>query len=151
MVHRFRAPPERSKMGLAAADTAVLCERLQLGAAELGLAIDAKQGRQLMTYLSALLRWNSVHSLSARTDPDEVLVNDVMDSLSLVAPLDRLAEGRSLSVLDAGAGPGFPSAVLAAVRGSWSVTAADAVSKKIAFVRQAAAEAGIQNLVAWHG
>jgi len=33
---------------------------------------------------------------------------------------------------------------------NWSVTAADAVAKKISFVRQAAAEAGIRNLFGLH-
>jgi 16S rRNA (guanine527-N7)-methyltransferase len=36
------------------------------------------------------------------------------------------------------------------MRPDWSLTAVDAVAKKIAFIRQAATEAGITNLVGLH-
>jgi 16S rRNA (guanine527-N7)-methyltransferase len=55
-----------------------------------------------------------------------------------------------LRVLDAGSGAGFPAAVLAVLRPEWALTAADAVAKKMAFVRQAASESGIDNLDAVH-
>ena len=127
-----------------------LSRQLRDGARQLGLAIGDKQVSQLLAYLAHLDRWNAVHSLSAWKTPAEFLVHHVFDSMTLVHPLDRLAENRPLRVLDAGSGPGFPAAVLAAMRPIWAVTAVDAVAKKIAFVRQAAAEAGIVNLVGHH-
>jgi len=131
-------------------DSAGLTERLLAGARQFALSIDETPVRQLLTYLEHLDRWNDVHSLSAWKGPADLLTHHVLDSLSLVGPLRRYAEGRPLHVLDAGSGPGFPAVVLAAMNPSWPVTAVDAVGKKVAFVRQAAAEAGVSNLVGVH-
>jgi 16S rRNA (guanine527-N7)-methyltransferase len=130
--------------------SAALSERLQQGARQLELPIVGVQVGQLLAYLERLDRWNGVHSLSAWKSPSDLLVHHVFDSLSLVRPLQRLADGRPLRVLDAGSGPGFPAAVLAVMNPSWPVTAVDAVGKKIAFVRQAALESGIANLIGVH-
>lgn len=127
-----------------------LSRQLRDGARQLELTISDRQVSQLLAYLAHLDRWNAVHSLSAWKTPAEFLVHHVFDSMTLVRPLDRFAENRPLRVLDAGSGPGFPAAVLAAMRPTWAVTAVDAVAKKIAFVRQAAAETGIANLVGHH-
>jgi 16S rRNA (guanine527-N7)-methyltransferase len=127
-----------------------LSSRLQEGAGQLELSIDPAQVKQLIAYLERLDRWNSVHSLSAWKNPSELLIHHVFDSMALVGPLKRFAESRPLRILDAGSGPGFPAAVLAVMEPSWSVTAVDAVAKKIAFVRQAATESGIPSLAGLH-
>jgi len=131
-------------------DSAGLSGRLQEGARQLERSIDDAQVKQLIAYLERLHRWNGVHSLSAWKDPSALLVHHVFDSMSVVGPLERYAEGRPLRVLDAGSGPGFPAVVLAVMNPAWSVTAVDAVAKKIAFVRQAAAESGIPNVAGLH-
>ena len=127
-----------------------LAGRLQDGARQLGLAIDDTQVKQLLAYLAQLDRWNGVHSLSAWKRPADFVIHHVFDSMTLVGPLERFAKGRGLRILDAGSGPGFPAAVLAAMRPAWSVTAVDAVAKKVAFIRQAAAGSGIANLTGLH-
>jgi 16S rRNA (guanine527-N7)-methyltransferase len=125
--------------------------RLRAGARQLELPLEDSQVRQLLAYVAHLDRWNRVHSLSAWKNPSDFLVHHVFDSMTLVNPLGRFARGRPLHVLDAGSGPGFPAVVLATMRADWSVVAVDAVGKKVAFVRQAATEAGIPNLVGLHG
>ena len=131
-------------------DWSGLSPQLLDGARQMGLAVSPTQAAQLLAYLACLERWNGVHSLSAWTRPTDLMVQHVLDSMTLVGPLERFAQGRPLRILDAGSGPGFPAAVLAAMRPEWHVTAVDAVAKKVAFVRQAAAEAAIGNLVATH-
>jgi 16S rRNA (guanine527-N7)-methyltransferase len=127
-----------------------LSPRLHDAARSLGLALEPAQASQLLAYLACLQRWNNVHSLSAWKSASDLLVHHVFDSLTLVAPLSRFFSSGALRVLDAGSGPGFPAAVLAATRREWSVTAVDAVAKKVAFIRQAAAEARLGNLAAVH-
>jgi len=131
-------------------DWGVLSGRLRAGARQLELSINDAQCKQLIAYLERLDRWNGVHSLSAWKAPSDLLVHHVFDSMSLVGPLRRFAESRPLRILDAGSGPGFPAVVLAVMEPPWSVIAVDAVAKKIAFVRQAATESGIGNLVGSH-
>ena len=127
-----------------------LLRRLLDGARQLGQPIEENQASQLLAYLASLQRWNAVHSLSAWRTPSDFLVHHVFDGLALVGPLTRLAKGKPLQVLDAGSGAGFPAVVLAAMRPQWVVTAVDAVAKKVAFIRQAAADAAISNLTAVH-
>ena len=127
-----------------------LAGQLAAAAQQLGLTIDEVQKDKLLKYLMLLENWNRVHSLSAWKNPSDLLVRHVVDSLTLLGPLRRHAAGARLRVLDAGSGPGFPASVLAVMEPEWLVTAVDAVAKKVAFIRQAAAEVGISNLVASH-
>src|SRR5207244_547264 len=77
---------------------------------------------------------------------ERLLVRLVFDSVALTAALIRHAGSRDLRVLDVGSGSGFPAAAIAVARPRWAVTAIDSVSKKAAFVRQAAAQCGVANL-----
>ena len=127
-----------------------LAQRLRRGARQLDLPIDDGQVEQLLAYLAHLHRWNGVHSLSAWKTQADFLIHHVFDSMTLIGPLTRFVDDRLLRILDAGSGPGFPASVLASMRPAWSVTAVDAVAKKVAFIRQAATEAGITNLIGLH-
>lgn len=127
-----------------------LLQQLVSGARQLSLVIDDVQASQLLAYLACLDRWNRVHNLSAQAPLSHFMVQHVFDSMTLVGPLTRHANGRPLRVLDAGSGAGFPAVVVAALRPGWAVAAIDSVAKKVAFVRQAAVEVGIANLTAHH-
>jgi 16S rRNA (guanine527-N7)-methyltransferase len=119
---------------------------LLAGGGALGLSLHPRQVQQLLRYLSLLERWNAVHNLSASRDSADLLHNHLLDSLAIVQPLMRHADGRSLRVLDVGTGAGLPAVVLAIMQPTWLVTAVDAVAKKVAFVRQVAGELGLENL-----
>lgn len=120
--------------------------RFRAAAAQLGITLSAPQLRQMHDYIALLERWNAVHNLTALRDKDELLASLVFDSLTLAAALVRHSEGRQLRVLDVGSGSGFPAAVIAVVRPTWAVHAIDSVSKKTAFIQQAAVESRIANL-----
>jgi 16S rRNA (guanine527-N7)-methyltransferase len=120
--------------------------RVRAAAAQLHLSLTAVQAQQLLDYLGLLQRWNAVHNLSGLQSKEKLLVRLVLDSLTVAAALARYAEGRHIRVLDVGSGSGFPAAAIAVARPSWDVAAVDSVSKKAAFIQQAAAESGIANL-----
>jgi 16S rRNA (guanine527-N7)-methyltransferase len=68
-----------------------------------------------------------------------------------VEPLRRhCATASSKRVLDVGSGGGLPGIVIAALNPGLQVTCVDTVGKKAAFIRQAAGELGLKNLVAQH-
>ncbi len=111
----------------------------------LGVNLSAGQSARLLTYVYLLQRWNAVHNLSASNDAD-ALLNQVVDCLAAVGPLaTRVARDR-VRALDAGTGAGLPAVVLAIALPNWTVSAVDAVAKKIAFVRQVSGELGLSNL-----
>ena len=120
--------------------------RIRGVATSLHLPLAAVQAQQLLDYLGLLQRWNAVHNLSALQSKEKLLVRLVFDSLTVATALARYAEGRDIRVLDVGSGSGFPAAAIAVARPSWDVAAVDSVSKKAAFIQQAAAESGIANL-----
>ncbi len=124
-----------------------------LSAALAALHLDAEleQRVRLLGYLSLLQRWNAVHNLSATNDAADLLQRHIIDCLTIVPPLARHAAGRPMKALDAGTGAGLPAVVLAIMLPDWSISAVDAVGKKIAFVRQTAGELGLANLRPLHG
>jgi 16S rRNA (guanine527-N7)-methyltransferase len=120
------------------------------GAAALGIDLQASQASQLLAYQAMLARWNRVYNLTAVRDAARVGPLHLLDSLSVVAPLDRHAQGRAMRLLDVGSGGGLPGVVLAIARPDWTVTCVDAVAKKTGFITQVALELGLPNLHAAH-
>jgi 16S rRNA (guanine527-N7)-methyltransferase len=116
---------------------------LASGVRELGLDLTDAQQAKLLDYVALLAKWNAVYNLTAIRDPRQMLVQHILDSLSIVPHL--APRGRS-SVLDVGSGGGLPGIVLAIVLPEWTVTVNDIVQKKTAFQAQAKAELGLTNL-----
>lgn len=119
-------------------------------AVALGLTLDDRQSERLLEYLALLQRWNRVYNLSAVRDLAAMLAQHVADSLAVVAPLRRQLAMRSARLIDVGSGAGLPGVVLAVAMPELDVTCIDAVGKKAAFIREAAAALGLANLRAIH-
>ncbi|TDV37424.1 16S rRNA m(7)G-527 methyltransferase [Paraburkholderia caballeronis] len=126
-----------------AADREKLSAMLADGAHELGIELTDKQHGQLLDYVALLAKWNAVYNLTAIRDPRQMLIQHVLDSLSIVP---HLPSRETASVLDVGSGGGLPGIVLAIVRPGWQVTLNDIVHKKTAFQAQTKAELGLANL-----
>ncbi|CAG4910783.1 16S rRNA (guanine(527)-N(7))-methyltransferase RsmG [Paraburkholderia gardini] len=116
---------------------------LRGGASELGLDLSEFQFGQLLDYVALLAKWNAVYNLTAIRDPRQMLIQHILDSLSIVP---HLAPRGASSVLDVGSGGGLPGIVLAIVLPDWNITLNDIVHKKTAFQSQAKAELGLANL-----
>ena len=118
---------------------------------ELGLEVSPATVNQLLAYLALLQRWNATYNLTAVRDPADMLTQHLADCLAVVGPLRRhLGAGTQRRLLDVGSGGGLPGVVLAALEPVWSVTCVDAVGKKVAFIRQVAAELSLRNLAGEH-
>jgi 16S rRNA (guanine527-N7)-methyltransferase len=129
--------------GAFANDRAAWIELLRTGAGELGVALSDAQIERLADYVALLAKWNSVYNLTAIRDPRQMLIQHILDSLSIVPHL-AAHEGRS--ILDVGSGGGLPGIVLAIALPERSVTLNDIVQKKTAFQAQAKAELKLENL-----
>jgi 16S rRNA (guanine527-N7)-methyltransferase len=113
------------------------------GVRELGLDLSDAQQAKLLGYVALLAKWNAVYNLTAIRDPRQMLIQHILDSLSIVP---HLAPRGPSSVLDVGSGGGLPGIVLAIVLPDWNITTNDIVHKKTAFQAQAKAELGLTNL-----
>jgi 16S rRNA (guanine527-N7)-methyltransferase len=116
---------------------------LSAGVEELGLGLSDAQLDKLVDYVALLAKWNAVYNLTAIRDPRQMLIQHILDSLSIVPHLANLGPS---SVLDVGSGGGLPGIVMAIVLPDWTVTLNDIVHKKTAFQAQARAELGLTNL-----
>lgn len=102
----------------------------------------------LERYLGLLDRWSRTHALTSLEKEDR-FEELILDASVLLPFLDHLpAQSR---VVDFGTGMGVPAVVLALARPDLVILALDKSHKKIAFVRQAALELKLANLVPMAG
>lgn len=132
-----RAKPAHSN------ERAAWLDLLREGARQLGVALSDEQVERLADYVALLSKWNAVYNLTAIRDPRQMVIQHVLDSLSIVPHL-AAREGRS--ILDVGSGGGLPGIVLAIALPERNVTLNDIVQKKAAFQAQAKAELKLDNL-----
>lgn len=141
-------------MPLETGDPSRLDGELAAQAAKLGLQLTAEEREKLLAYLAMIQRWTKVYNLTAVRDTREMFTHHLLDCLAVIEPLRRGAGeqgAKALRVLDVGSGAGLPGVIVAALNPHWQVTCVDAVAKKAAFIRQAAAELGLPNLHGVHG
>ena len=126
---------------------------LRAGLAELHLSLSGAQVQGLLDYQNLIGKWNKVYNLTAVRDPAEMLTHHVLDSLAVVAPLQKHLQSRGLSapsLLDVGSGAGLPGVVLAICCPTLAVTCVDTVGKKAAFIKHVALALGLPNLSGLH-
>jgi 16S rRNA (guanine527-N7)-methyltransferase len=124
---------------------------LAAGIDALGLEIHGPQRKQLLTYIALIGKWNQVYNLTAVRDEREMVVQHLLDSLSIVP---YLGTG---DFLDVGSGAGLPGIPVAIALPDRDVTLLDSNQKKAAFLQQAVIELGLGNVTvcvarveAWH-
>ncbi|MEO1766540.1 16S rRNA (guanine(527)-N(7))-methyltransferase RsmG [Thiobacter aerophilum] len=121
-------------------NVASLEDTLHLGAAELGVALLSSQEAKLIAYLELLLKWNKVYNLTAVREPQAMVTQHLLDSLSVLPHLGEVA-----TLVDVGAGAGLPGIPLAIARPQLKVVLADASHKKTSFMQQALLELALPN------
>ncbi len=111
------------------------------GLEQWGIECSPHQLEQLLRFRDILLSWNAERmNLTRLISPTEIAAEHFLDSASLLAVL-KIAPGASL--LDVGAGAGFPSLPLAILRPDLKVTLLEATAKKLVFCDAASEAAGL--------
>ncbi|WP_428503498.1 16S rRNA (guanine(527)-N(7))-methyltransferase RsmG [Roseateles sp.] len=126
---------------------------LRDAAQTLGLNLSEAQLHQLLAYLAMISKWNKVYNLTAVREPQAMLTQHLVDSLSLLPALRRHSQSSgqsSLRLMDVGSGGGLPGVVVAICEPNIDVTCVDAVAKKASFIKQVAAELRLPNLHGEH-
>ena len=128
--------------------------QLEALAPRLGLTLKATERERLLAYMALIQRWTKVYNLTAVRNTGEMFTHHLLDCLAVVMPMRNgtgAAGQGAVRLLDVGSGAGLPGVILAMLNPAWHVTCVDAVAKKAAFIRQAAAELGLPNLEGVHG
>lgn len=127
---------------------------LRQGLQTLALALSDAQVHTLLAYVDWVAKWNKVYNLTAVRDPQEMLTHHLLDSLAVVAPLQRqlAAVGKAVgaTLLDVGSGAGLPGVVVAIACPQVRVSCVDTVAKKALFIQQVAAALRLPNLQGIH-
>jgi 16S rRNA (guanine527-N7)-methyltransferase len=122
---------------------------LERGLEELKLALPAHAHDQLIAYVALLAKWNRSYNLTAIREPQAMVSQHLLDSLSVLPHLPVAEDGVRLA--DVGTGAGLPGIPLALARPRWSVALIESNQKKAAFLRQATIELGIKNIEVHEG
>ena len=126
-------------------DNVALQVRLEEGARELGLELPPGAPAKLLRYLEELLRWNAKVNLTAIRGAEEAVELHLLDSLAVLPEV-----GGARSLLDVGAGGGLPGIPLKIARPQMELALADAVAKKVGFLKAAVAVLGLAGARAMH-
>ena len=125
--------------------------RLAQALEKMGLSLDDKQQQDILLYLELIQKWNKTYNITAIKDAEQILIQHVFDSLSVIAPLSKKINPDSeATVLDVGSGGGLPGVVIAICCPKWHITCIDAVEKKTSFITMVAGRLGLKNLRSRH-
>ena len=115
-------------------------EILETGLRDWGLEAPEGAIDRLVRFGEQQMEKNKVMDLTAVKEPDQVAVRHLLDSLALLRFLDFAGK----KVLDIGSGAGFPAMPVKLWCPNWDITALDSTAKRMDFVREAAAQQGIE-------
>lgn len=104
------------------------------------------EGKLFKIYSDELIEWNKKFNLTAITDPEEVRIKHFEDSLSLLEPIRLTTQ----SLIDIGAGAGFPGIPLKIKCPQIQLTLVEATRKKVDFLRYIIEKLGLKDIeVIW--
>jgi 16S rRNA (guanine527-N7)-methyltransferase len=138
-------------MSVAGSAATSLAQRLQEGAAQAGLDLASPVQEKLLAFLSLISKWNAVYNLTAVRDPEQMLIQHLLDSLAIIVPLSRHIDLSGATIADIGSGAGLPGLPLAIVFPTAKVISIEPVGKKVAFQRQSCAELALANVEVYSG
>lgn len=120
-------------------------ERLHTLAMQNGIELDQVALDRFDTFAELLVEWNGKMNLTAITEPEEIEVKHFLDCLMLPKYFDL---SNTKTVIDVGAGAGFPSVPLLIYNPDLCLTMMDAINKRLTFLDTAVHAVGLEaNLV----
>jgi 16S rRNA (guanine527-N7)-methyltransferase len=117
---------------------------LQQGLQTMGMNLSGAQQTSLMDYLALMRKWNRAYNLTAVTDPEQMVIRHLLDSLSILPFIG------SSPVLDVGSGAGLPGIPLAIALPQHDFILLDSNGKKTRFLTQARIDLGLKNVQVVH-
>ena len=113
---------------------------------EAGLSFSEKQLEQFSLYFDLLIETNKVMNLTAITEPEEVAVKHIIDSL--LAYDEKVFPGKLLA--DVGTGAGFPGIPLKIYCPELKVVLLDSLAKRLKFLDNVIETLGLKDITCVH-
>lgn len=121
-------------------------DKLQSGAARLGLNLTPEQLQKFEVYYRELVEWNIRVNLTSITGYEEVQITHFLDSLTVVSGLPSPQPDKQLSITDVGTGAGLPGIPLRIVLPEIRLVLLEATAKKAEFLRHITAKLELDNV-----
>lgn len=109
-----------------------------------GLECDEERLRALRQFYELLIEGNRRANLTRITDEREAIVKHFLDSLSVLTVLEPSERDRKSTLIDIGAGAGFPAIPLLVMQPHWRGTLVDSTRKKVDFMQETMSSLGLQ-------
>lgn len=122
-------------------------EYLKDAAEQFGVVLTEKMIRQFDLYFQLLVEWNEKINLTAITEPKEVAIKHMIDSLSC---WDDRYFPPGAAVIDVGTGAGFPGIPLKIFRPDIRLTLLDSLNKRIKFLQEVTDKLGLYQVQCVH-
>ena len=122
-------------------------EELAKAAAEYGISLSDTQMAQYNRYFELLVEWNEKINLTAITEPKEVAIKHMIDSIT--AYDENLFKDGTI-VIDVGTGAGFPGLPLKIFCPEIKLTLMDSLNKRIKFLQTVVEELGLKDVDCIH-
>lgn len=97
---------------------------------EKGIILTERQQAQFEKYYEILIEWNQKMNLTAITDKEDVYLKHFYDSITIAFDFPFSSQ----TIIDVGAGAGFPSIPLKIVYPQLKITIVDSLNKRITFL-----------------
>ncbi|MDD4599739.1 Ribosomal RNA small subunit methyltransferase G [bioreactor metagenome] len=111
------------------------------------LSFNQEQYAAFDCYYRLLIEWNEKINLTAITQPEEVAVKHMIDSLTC---LDQVYFPAGCSVIDVGTGAGFPGLPLKIVRPDINLTLLDSLNKRLTFLQEVVNQLHLKDVILTH-
>jgi len=114
---------------------------LRNGLHSLGIAHTETILNSFRIFLEELILWNKKTNLVGTSDPCEIITRHILDSLTVY----DLLKNTKKSILDVGAGAGFPSIPLSIVERNMRISAVERRKKRAAFLKNISSMLGLEH------
>jgi 16S rRNA (guanine527-N7)-methyltransferase len=141
-----KIPSRKSRVMSPAEELKSLAEILSGASALTGLTPGEKEISLFESYRKAILFWNNKMNLLSGRSPLELAVKHFVDSLTAAPYLP----GRNATVLDIGAGAGFPGIPLKICMAPLKLYLLESQRKKVSFLRHVVRKLGLQDVTVIH-
>ncbi len=121
------------------------------GAQKIGINLNKEQIKKFSQYLELLIQWNQKINLTSLKTPKEIIIKHFLDSISCIEIINEYIDTEGISVIDVGAGAGFPGVPVKIICSSIRLSLLEARKKKTIFLEKITEEINLQQVKILNG